>query len=133
MRISDWSSDVCSSDLEGADVGTTFDVEGIEARLELVQNERGGWRGSSGMQYYYRDFLAVGEEAYVPPNRTGPLYLFKLQEFGTGPVQLEAGGRDEFTDVESPTQGHTRHFETVAVAMRLDHEGTGGVRQGCKR
>src|SRR3546814_10218497 len=90
MRISDWSSDVCSSDLvglgdgllsqlktrvgysnythtefEGADVGTTFDVEGIEARLELVQNERGGWRGSSGMQYYYRDFLAVGEEAYV--------------------------------------------------------------------
>src|SRR3546814_12675248 len=110
MRISDWSSDVCSSDLEGADVGTTFDVEGIEARLELVQNERGGWRGSSGMQYYYRDFLAVGEEAYVPPNRTDQFSLFTLQEFGTGPVQLEAGGRAEFTDVESQPLGLPRNF-----------------------
>src|SRR3546814_20473131 len=90
MRISDWSSDVCSSDLvglgdgllsqlktrvgysnythtefEGADVGTTFDVEGIAARLELVQNARGGWRGSSGMPYYYRDFLAVDRKGVV--------------------------------------------------------------------
>lgn len=118
------------TEFEGDEVGTTFDVEGIEARLELVQNERGGWRGSSGAQYYYRDFLAVGEEAYVPPNRTDQFSLFTLQEFGTGPIQIEAGGRAEFTDVESQPLGLARNFSTFSGALGLVHEGPGGMRMG---
>ncbi len=123
-------SNYTHTEFEGDEVGTTFDVEGIEARLELVQNERGSWRGSSGMQYYYRDFLAVGEEAYVPPNRTDQFSLFSLQEFGTGPFQLEAGGRAEFTDVESQPLGLSRNFSTFSGALGLVHEGIDGVRVG---
>ena len=123
-------SNYTHTEFEGDEVGTTFDVEGIEARLELVQIERGSWRGSSGLQYYYRDFLAVGEEAYVPPNRTDQFSLFSLQEFGTGPIQLEAGGRAEFTDVESQPLGLSRNFSTFSGALGLVHEGIDGIRLG---
>src|SRR3546814_5801420 len=99
MRISDWSSDVCSSDLmkqwradlrgevelgdgffdklriragfadykhtefEGDEIGTVFTNQGIEGRLELAQNDRGGWRGASGVQYSHRDFNAVDRKS----------------------------------------------------------------------
>jgi len=50
--------------------GTVFDNEGVEARIELIQADNDGWRGASGIQYSYRDFSAIGAEAFVPPNTT---------------------------------------------------------------
>ena len=63
-------SDYTHIEFEGDEVGTTFLVEGVEGRVELIQHERGGWRGSVGGQYLFRDFAAVGAEAFVPPNTT---------------------------------------------------------------
>ena len=41
-------SDYTHTEFEGDDVGTVFFVEGIEGRVELIQRERAGWRGSIG-------------------------------------------------------------------------------------
>jgi iron complex outermembrane receptor protein len=123
-------SDYTHIEFEGEEVGTTFDVEGIEARLELTQSERDGWRGSVGAQYVYRDFFAEGAEAYVPPNETQQFALFTLQEFGNGPIQLEAAGRAEFTDVESRPLGIERSFETFSGALGLIYEGDHALRVG---
>jgi iron complex outermembrane receptor protein len=123
-------SDYTHTEFEGAEVGTTFDSTSVEARAELVQDADGVLRGSSGVQFTHRDFTAVGAEAYVPPNLTDQVALFTLQEFGTGPFQIEAAARAEFTDVEAQTLGIARDFETFSGALGLVYEGIEGVRIG---
>jgi iron complex outermembrane receptor protein len=123
-------SDYTHTEFEGPEVGTTFDSTSIEARAELVQNTEGALRGSTGLQYTHRDFFAVGAEAYVPPNLTDQVALFTLQEWGTGPFQIEAAARAEFTTVEAQTLGIERDYDTFSGALGLVYEGIEGVRLG---
>ena len=123
-------SDYTHTEFEGAEVGTVFDSTSIEARAELVQDTGGVLRGSSGVQYLHRDFFAVGAEAYVPPNLTDQLAVFTLQEFGTGPLQIEAAARGEFTTVDAQTLGIARDYDTFSGALGLVYEGVEGVRIG---
>jgi iron complex outermembrane receptor protein len=123
-------SDYTHTEFEGAEVGTTFDSKSIEARAELVQNTEGTLRGSSGIQYNHRDFSAVGAEAYVPPNLTDQFALFTLQEWGTGPFQIEAAARAEFTKVKAQTLGIENDYDTFSGALGLVYEGIEGVRIG---
>lgn len=123
-------SDYTHTEFEGDEVGTVFDVQGLEARAVLEQNARGPWYGSIGTQYYFRDFDAFGAEAYVPKNRTDQFALFALQEFDLGLVELEAAGRWETTDVESLAVGFERSFDTFSGALGIAHETDGGLRFG---
>ena len=123
-------SDYTHTELEGGNVGTVFDVQGFEARAELAQNERGSWRGSIGTQYYFRDFAATGDEAFIAPNLTSQLAVFALQEVGIGPVQLEVAGRYETTSVEARVLGIKRDYNTVSGAISLAHETEQGLRFG---
>jgi iron complex outermembrane receptor protein len=123
-------SNYTHTEFEGEEVGTTFDSTSVEARAELVQNAEGVLRGSSGVQYQHRDFLAVGAEAYIPPNLTDQFALFTLQEFGAGPVQIEAAARGEFTKVKAQTLGLERDYDTFSGALGLAYSGIAGVRIG---
>lgn len=123
-------SDYTHTEFEGTEVGTVFDSTSIEARAELVQNTGGALRGASGVQYLHRDFFAVGAEAYVPPNLTEQVALFTLQEWGTGPIQIEAAGRAEFTNVRAQTLGIERDYDTFSGALGLVYQGIEGVRIG---
>ncbi|MFA7602319.1 MAG: TonB-dependent receptor [Novosphingobium sp.] len=82
-------------------VGTAFYNKGIEGRLELTQAKRGAWRGVTGAQFFTRDFDVVGEEAFLPRNRTGQIGVFTLQQLDFGKLKLEAGARYEHTDVRA--------------------------------
>jgi iron complex outermembrane receptor protein len=55
---------------EDNSVGTAFYNKGLEGRLEVVQANRGGWQGASGVQFYNRIFNVVGDEAFLPKNET---------------------------------------------------------------
>ena len=123
-------SDYTHTEFEGAEIGTTFDSTSVEARAELVQNAEGMLRGSTGLQYTHRDFFAVGAEAYVPPNLTDQVAVFTLQEFGTGPFQIEAAARAEFTNVEAQTLGIARDYDTFSGALGAVYEGFEGIRIG---
>ncbi|TRD11110.1 TonB-dependent receptor [Erythrobacter insulae] len=123
-------SDYTHTEFEGAEVGTTFDSESIEARLELSQNENGPTRGGFGIQYLYRDFFAVGAEAYVPPNVTDQFAVFGLQEFGKGPFQLELAARLETTSVDASTLGIERDFDTFSGAAGFIYEADDAFRAG---
>lgn len=118
------------TEFEGSEVGTVFDVEGIEARAEFVQNASGPLRGSFGAQYYYRDFEAIGEEAFVAPNRTDQFGLFALQEYGDGPFQVEGALRYETTSVDSAVLGIDRHFDALSGAIGVSYEIESGLRFG---
>ncbi|TMM48444.1 TonB-dependent receptor [Qipengyuania marisflavi] len=123
-------SDYTHTEFEGAETGTVFDVQGIEGRLTFEQADRGGWRGSFGSQYYFRDFAATGEEAYIAPNRTNQFAVFALQEFGNGPVEVEAAARFETTRIDAVSIGYARSFEAFSGALGLSYETTGGIRFG---
>ncbi|MEL6877869.1 MAG: TonB-dependent receptor [Pseudomonadota bacterium] len=123
-------SDYTHTEFEGDEIGTVFDSESIEARLELTQKETGPLRGSLGVQYTYRDFFAEGAEAYVPPNITDQFAVFAVQEYGSGPFQIEAAGRIELTDVEAQSVGVARDFETFSGALGLIWEGEQALRAG---
>lgn len=123
-------SDYTHTEFEGTEVGTVFDSTSLEARAELVQNTGGALRGSSGIQYQHRDFFAVGAEAYIPPNLTDQFAIFTLQEYGTGPFQIEAAARAEFTKVKAQTLGIEDDFDTLSGALGVVYEGIDGIRLG---
>ena len=110
-------SDYRHTEFEGADVGTVFDVAGVEGRVELVQTRRNGWGGSIGAQYSSIDFNAFGEEAYIPPNISNTFALFTLQEMDFKRFELEAGARYEMTSVNAETLGMERNFDTFSAAL----------------
>ncbi len=117
LRIRGGFADYEHIEFEGDEVGTRFLNQGIEARAELVQNDRGGWRGASGVQYSFRDFNAIGAEAFVPQNDTEQFAVFTLQEFTLGAVGLEASARYETTSVDARTLGLSRSFDAVSGAI----------------
>ncbi len=105
----------------GDEAETLFLSKGIETRAELIQNERGNWNGASGLQYQIRDFEAIGEEAFVPPNTTNQLGIFTLQEFAFGPLGVEVSARYDRNKLEAKTIGVSRTFNNVSAALGLSY------------
>ncbi len=94
-------------ELEAGTPSTRFTNRGIEARLEAVQQQIGGWDGAFGLQFGNSDFGAKGEEAFVPDTGTKNIGLFVLQEKQFGPFKLELGGRHDQVKLD-PTGNYRR-------------------------
>lgn len=75
------STDYEHIEFEGAEVGTIFETDGIDARLELKHAAIGNLVGAFGLQYRNIDFNAVGDEAYVPPSETTETSVFAFEEW----------------------------------------------------
>jgi iron complex outermembrane receptor protein len=115
------------TEFEGDEPGTVFNVEGMEARTELVQAERSGWSGSTGVQYTFRHLDTVGEESILPRNLAESIALFGLQEVPLGPLRLQLAGRYERASVSAPDVGFDRTFGTVSGALGLSYSLTPGL------
>ncbi len=100
-------------------IGTSFFNKSLEGRAELVQRQRGGWKGATGVQYFARNFNAQGEEAYIPRNDTQQVGVFTLQEFKLGTLTAEVGGRWEHTDVRLPIGSFARSFDAFSASGSL--------------
>jgi iron complex outermembrane recepter protein len=98
------------------EIGTSFFNRSWEARAELVQANRGGWQGATGVQVFSRNFSAVGEEAYIPANQTRQFGVFTLQEVDLGAARLEASARYEHSTVKSALIGVDRKFDAVSLS-----------------
>lgn len=122
LRLRGGYADYEHTEFEGDEVGTVFTNQGVEGRLELAQNDRGGWRGASGVQYSHRDFNAIGAEAFVPRNLTDQFALFTLQEWTLGSLGVEAAARYETTDVRAPELGISRSFDTFSGALGANYD-----------
>ena len=104
-------------------VGTAFYNKGFEGRLELVQADRGAWKGASGIQYFSRNFDVVGEEAFLPKNSTRQFGLFTLQQLDYGALKIEGGARYEKTSLTAKPLadqpqffGGQRKFDTFSAS-----------------
>ena len=110
-------SDYSHTEFEGAEVGTVFNIAGVEGRVELVQTPRNGWTGSIGTQFSAVDFAAIGEEAFIPGNITDNFALFTLQEIEFSQFELEGGARFETTNIDVDSLGEERSFDTFSAAI----------------
>jgi iron complex outermembrane receptor protein len=122
VRLRVGAADYTHTEFEGAEVGTVFDSEGLEGRFELVQADRDGWRGASGVQFFRRKFDAVGAEAFLRANKTNQWGLFTLQEFALGKLGFEAAARIERSEVESQALRLTRDFDAFSGAIGVHYE-----------
>ncbi|MBD8525710.1 TonB-dependent receptor domain-containing protein [Pseudomarimonas arenosa] len=106
-------------ELEGEEIGTRFDNQGTEARLEAVHAETAGWRGAWGLQYGRRDFKAVGEEAFVPPSLSRDLGLFLIEQRKLNQdLALELGLRVDDAEID-PDNAASADFTSISGSASL--------------
>src|SRR5690606_30669085 len=103
-------------EIEGGEVGTRFNNDATDARLELTHRPLFGWRGVLGGQTLRRDFDALGEEAFVPPTLTRNHGLFLLEEYTAGAWRYELGVRHEWQDIQADGRRDTDHSGTSVSA-----------------
>ena len=80
---------------EDGEIGSRFFSDGQEMRADLVQSVRGGWEGTTGVQYLNQTASIRGEEKYLPDSRNRSIGVFTLQSLLRGPLRVEGGLRVE--------------------------------------
>ncbi len=117
-------------------INTTFLSKGGEARLELVQRERSGWKGAIGAQYVNRRLNIIGAEKFLPRSTTNQIGLFTVQSVDLGAARIEAGARLEKSrarasaDADLGNLDLQRNFNSVSGSVGGNYEVTDGWRIG---
>ena len=128
---------------EDGSIGSSFFTHGKEMRADVVQNDRGGWGGTSGVQYLDVDVHLAGDEKYLPDARNRQLGLFTLQSIVKGPIRFEAGARIESSklradgDAQIAANGGiigsvplSRSFTPLSGSLGANYEFASGWRAG---
>ena len=104
------------------EIASTFHSTGGEGRLELVQAERHGWGGTSGIQYLDRKVFIDGEEKFLPESKQRQTGVFTMQSIVRGPLRIEGGARVEVSrlttaeDDDLATPAMKRSFTTFSAS-----------------
>jgi iron complex outermembrane recepter protein len=118
------------------EIASRFFSKGGEVRVELVQAERSGWGGTSGLQYLNRNARIRGEEKFLPDSRQKQVGIFTVQTLVDGPWRFEGGARVESSkltaeaDDQLGTSAHSREFTTFSTSAGGQYEFTPGWRAG---
>ena len=123
-------SDYEHSELEGTEVGTRFENQGYEGRMEFLHKDVGSFKGAFGLQAQGRDLAVTGAEAFLPPNQTSSLAAFVLEEVGSGRARLALGARLERQVVEvkgADGRTMTGASGSLGVTVRADEGVTFGL------
>ena len=118
------NTDYTHTEFEGTEVGTVFDSDTDDVRLELGHAPWNRWSGAFGLQYTDVDFDAVGDEAYVPRSKseTGALFWVESADFGSW--QLDVGLRYEDVSITAlETLAHDDHGEDGHEGDEAHEEG----------
>lgn len=89
-------------EVEGEEGGTLFENDEIEGRTEFIAKPF-DWLGGQvsnafGVQGRFRDFSAIGVEAFVPPSEQTQIGVFSVNEFTRGNWIFDLGLRYEFVE-----------------------------------
>jgi iron complex outermembrane receptor protein len=82
-------------------IGSSFRTKGGELRADVVQNDRGGWGGTSGIQFLGQNVQLSGDEKYLPDSRNRQFGLFTLQSVVRGKIRFEGGLRIESAHLDA--------------------------------
>ena len=114
-------SDYNHTEFEGPDVGTVFEIEGFNGRVEVLHTEIGGFEGAFGYEGQSTDFSALGDEAFLPPVTTNNNSIFFFEENDLGKTRLQFGGRYDHQSSDSMTNpnfgpGQSRDFDAFSAS-----------------
>jgi len=120
VRVRLASSNYAHDELEGGAVGTTFDNDLVEGRIELDHSLSNSIRGVAGLQIDRRDLGLTGEEAFMPSTLTNRFALFVLERMSKGALGVEAGLRYERASL-APDAGSDRSFSGLSASLGLNY------------
>jgi len=95
------ATDYTHTEFEGAEVGTVFESDTWDLRLEMGHTPWGAWEGTFGAQWIDNDFSALGDEAFAPPSTTETAALFWVESASFGDWNIDLGLRYEDTQVDA--------------------------------
>ena len=104
-------------ELEDRRAVTRFANQGMEARLEAVQQPLAGWEGAFGLQLGNSRLRTDGAEAFVPGTDTRTTGLFVLQQRRFGPLKLELGARHDRVRLRPDDGQRARSFGASSAAL----------------
>lgn len=117
-------------EVEEGEIGTIFENETQELRVDLVHTQFAGWNGAVSVHYKHSDVSAAGEEAFTPPSESTTLALSIMEEKHFGDVLLQLGARVERVNLEANNvllpsvelHGHDDEQESHEDEHDHDHE-----------
>ncbi len=128
---------------EDGQIGSRFFTNGGEMRADVVQANRGGWGGTTGIQYLDTDVRIRGDEKYLPDSRNRQFGIFTLQSLVRGPVRFEGGLRIEFASLDADEDAQiaanggpigatplSRDFTPVSGSIGANYDFADGWRAG---
>ena len=115
-------------EVENGEIGTVFENEYWEGRLEAPHRLGRRINGAFGAQASRRDFAATGEEAFVPPNTTDMLALFLFEELDLRPLALQGGVRWERQRTKNTSEGFDTDFDGVSASLGVNWDLTEPLR-----
>ena len=101
-------TDYQHKEIENGEVGTTFENDSVEARVDVYHQEWQGWSGAWTLHFKDSDFEALGAEAFTPPSESTSIAFAWLEEKHYGDVLLQLGARIE-------------HVELTPLGMSEEH------------
>lgn len=106
-------------EMEGSEVGTVFDNDGVEGRFTLNHGGPEGLSGVVGVQVSDRDFSATGEEAFIPQSAIRSAGLFALESLDRGSFTYELGARINQQSIDTRGQCENRESTWSASAASI--------------
>jgi iron complex outermembrane receptor protein len=107
------------SELEGEEVGTTFNNNSVEGELLLSHRPAGRLVGSVGGWFLDRKFSATGAEALSPPIDQRSFAGFLYEELKMPHVTMQFGGRVDHTSYQPLGGLPARDFTEVSGSVGL--------------
>ncbi len=113
----DYEHEELEATTRGTVVGTRFENQGYDLRIDATHSPIAGVEGSIGFESYYSDFDATGAEAFFPPTETSVQSIFAFEEIVIGAARIQAAGRIDFSSFDAATSplfgpGDSRDFVT---------------------
>ena len=90
------------TEFEGEEIGTVFESDSTNTRVELKHNPWGAWQGVFGFQYTDLDFSAAGAEAFIPNTNTKTMAAFWIERGDFDAWQIDLGLRYEDVKIKVP-------------------------------
>jgi iron complex outermembrane receptor protein len=108
-------------EIEGnGEIGTAFENNAWEGRIEFRHSEIMGFNGAFGLQLSSREYSAIGEEAFVEPVDSDTQSLFWVGERNFDGFDLETGFRLESVEHDSSVAGlDTRDFSAGSLSVGI--------------
>ncbi len=105
-------------EIDGSTLGTIFQNQAVETRVEFKHRPIGIVEGLFGFQGMYSDLSAQGDEAFLPTTFSSSGAFFFYEESKLGDWTPTLGGRFEYNHVQAKSISEaSRHFKPASLSL----------------